>query len=153
MHKVNWVSVRDQYAPLVSRLTDRYELDDLLAQMVGELSTLHTFVVGGDKRRSDDMIQTGFLGASFTKTIKGLRIDHIYKSDPDYPDFSSPLNKPEFSIKEGDIITAVNNVSLKEVNDIAELLENKVDVPVKLTLLNKNGKRYEQVVKPCSGHI
>ena len=54
------------------------------------------------------------------------------------------------SIKEGDVITAVNNIPLKEVNDIAELLANKVKVPVKLSMVNKNGKLYEAVVKPCS---
>jgi tricorn protease len=50
LHKVDWAETRKRYEPLVDRLTDRYELDDLLAQMVGELSALHTFVVGGDKR-------------------------------------------------------------------------------------------------------
>ena len=150
LHKVNWIAIKQQYEPLLARVTDRDELDNLLSQMVGEISALHTFVYGGDKRRSQDMIQTGFLGGTFTKTSNGLRIDHIYKSDPDYPDFSSPLNKPELKIKEGDIITEVNNVSLKDVADVAELLANKVQVPVKLTLLDKNNKPYEQVVKPCS---
>jgi tricorn protease len=150
LHKVNWQAVHDQYQPLVSRLTDRYELDDLLAQMVGELSALHTFVFGGDQRRADDNIQTGFLGASFTKTTKGLRIDHIYNSDPDYPDFSSPLNKPELQIKEGDIVTAINNMPVKDEADMDQLLANKVQQPIKLSLLDKAGKAYEQVVKPCS---
>ena len=150
LHKINWLTIKEQYEPLLARITDRDELDNLLSQMVGELSALHTFVFGGDKRRSPDMIEAGSLGCTFTKTNKGLRIDHITKSDPDYPNFSSPLNKPELKIKEGDIITAVNNVSLKDVADITELLENKVQVPVKLSLLDKNDKPYEQVVKPCS---
>ncbi len=150
LHKVNWQAVHDQYQPLVSRLTDRYELDDLLAQMVGELSALHTFVYGGDQRRSDDNVQTGFLGAAFTKTAKGLRIDHIYKSDPDYPDFSSPLNKPQLQIKDGDIITSINNMPVKDEADIDMLLANKVQQPVKLSLLNRTGKAYDQIVKPCS---
>ncbi len=150
LHKVNWQAVHDQYQPLVSRLTDRYELDDLLAQMVGELSALHTFVFGGDQRRADDNIQTGFLGAAFTKTTKGLRIEHIYKSDPDYPDFSSPLNKPELQIKEGDIITSINNVPVKDESDMDMLLANKVQQPIKISLLDKTNKAYEQVVKPCS---
>lgn len=150
LHKVNWLAVKQQYEPLVARLTDRYELDDLISQMVGELSALHTFVFGGDQRRPTDMIQTGFLGGSFTKTSKGIRIDHIYKSDPDYPDFSSPLNKPELRIKEGDIITSVDNIPLKDVDDIAEVLANKVKIPVKLSLLNKNNMPYEQVITPCS---
>ncbi len=150
LHKVDWVAIRNQYEPLLTRVTDRYELDDVLSQMVGELSALHTFVGGGDKRRSPDMIPTGFLGAMLSKTKAGARIDHIYRSDPDYPMFSSPLNKPELNIMDGDVITAVNNSPLSEVNDIAELLANKVGVPVKLTLNNKAGKSYQQIVTPCS---
>jgi tricorn protease len=150
MHKVNWIEIRKQYEPLLERITDRYELDDLIAQMVGELSALHTFVYGGDKRKSPDFITNGFLGASLKKTNNGLLIEHIYKSDPDYPDFSSPLKKPELSIKEGDIITAVNNVPVTAVQNIADLLANKTGIPVKLNLLNKEMKPYEQVVKPCS---
>lgn len=150
MHKVKWAEVRKQYEPLLARVTDRYELDDVIAQMVGELSALHTFVYGGDKRRSPDQISIGFLGARLDKNDKGVVIQHIYKNDPDYPGSSSPLNKPELKIKEGDIITAVNNVPLTSVTSIAELLANKVNVPVKLTLLNRNGKSYDQVVRPFS---
>ena len=150
MHKVNWVDIRSHYEPLLSRITDRYELDDLIADMVGELSALHTFVVGGEKRRSPDLIMTGFLGAVLRKTASGLLIEHIYQHDPDYPETSSPLNKPELSIKEGDVITAVNNVPLTAVKDIAELLANKVNIPVKLSLLNRQQKPYDQVVRPFS---
>ncbi|OOQ59697.1 S41 family peptidase [Mucilaginibacter pedocola] len=149
MHKVDWASVKKQYEPLLPRVTDRYELDDLLSQMVGELSALHTFVYGGDKRTSPDRTQTGLLGASLNKTANGFAIGHIYKSDPDY-DFSSPLAKPELRIKEGDVITEVNNVPLKDVANVGELLANKVNIPVKLTLLDKGKKSYEQVVKPIS---
>ncbi len=55
----------------LSRITDRYELDDLISQMVGELSALHTFVYGGDKRTSPDIIQAGFLGATLSKADNG----------------------------------------------------------------------------------
>jgi tricorn protease len=150
LHKVDWVAVRNQYEPLLDRVTDRYELDDLISEMVGELSALHTFVYGGDKRVSPDQIPSGFLGALLRQTAGGLVIEHIYQSDPDYPEASSPLNKPELTIKEGDIVTAVNNVSLRNVPDIAELLANKVGIPVKLSLLNSRQQPYEQVVKPFS---
>jgi tricorn protease len=79
-------------------------------------------------------------------------IKHIYRSDPDYPDFSSPLHKPELKIKEGDIITAVNNVPVSSVTNISELLANKVNQPVKVTLLNQRGKLYEEVVRPFSAY-
>lgn len=150
MHNVKWLDIRNQYEPLLARVTDRYELDDLISQTVGELSALHTFVSGGDKRTSPDQIQIGSLGAILDKNEKGALISHIYNTDPDYPDFTSPLKKPELKIKERDIITAVNNVPVNSVANIAELLANKVNVPVKLTLQNRNMKTYEQVVKPFS---
>ncbi|HXB93668.1 MAG TPA: S41 family peptidase, partial [Puia sp.] len=150
LHKVDWPAVRKQYEPLVSRITDRYELDDLLAQMVGELSALHTFVRGGDKRQSPDRIPVGFLGARLKKEAKGMVIEHIYRSDPDYPDQTSPLDKPELHIHEGDIITAVDNVPMEGMPDISMLLANKVDVPVKLSLIDRNGKAYENIVRPVS---
>jgi tricorn protease len=149
LHKVDWEAVKKQYEPLLPRITDRYELDDLLSQMVGELSALHTFVYGGDKRTSQDRTQTGVLGAKLSKTAAGFKIEHIYQSDPDYS-FSSPLDKPELRIKEGDLITEINNVPLKDIADVGELLANKVNIPVKLTLTDRAKKRYEQVVKPFS---
>ncbi|ULQ53342.1 S41 family peptidase [Flavihumibacter fluvii] len=152
LHKVDWLAIRKQYEPLVERITDRYELDDLLAQMVGELSALHTFVYGGEKRTSPDRIPIGLLGAQLKKTSRGLLIQHIYKSDPDFPAESSPLAKPHLHIREGDIITAVNNVSLAGSTDIAELLANKVHIPVKLSLLNSNNQPFEQVVNPCAAY-
>ena len=150
MHKVDWAGVRKHYEPLVDRLTDRYDLDDLLAQMVGELSALHTFVGGGDKRQSPDRIPVGFLGARLKKTARGVVIEHIYQSDPDYPDQSSPLDKPELRIREGDIITAVDNAPLDGTPDISMLLANKVNVPVKLSLVDRSGRAYDEVVQPVS---
>ena len=150
LHKVDWAATRARYEPLVARLTDRYELDDLLAQMVGELSALHTFVVGGDKRQSPDRIPMGFLGAVLGHDAHGAVINHIYHSDPDYPEVTSPLLRPELHVHEGDVITAVNNVPLNQVADISILLANKVGVPVKLDLTDGAGRAYTEVVRPFS---
>ncbi|MEO7445072.1 MAG: S41 family peptidase [Ferruginibacter sp.] len=150
MHQVNWVAVRNQYEPLVARVTDREELDDLIGQMVGELSTLHTFVYGPDTRKSPDIIKTASLGASLEPSANGIRISHIYKTDQDYPEKASPLQRPGQAIKEGDLITAVNNFTVKNMNDLGQMLANKDGIPVKLTLKNATGKIYEEVVNPIS---
>ena len=51
MQGVDWNVMRDRYLPLVDRVSDREELNDVIAQMVSELSALHTFVHGGDDRK------------------------------------------------------------------------------------------------------
>jgi len=40
LHGVDWKSIYNRYFPLVDRISDRYELNDLIAQVVGELSAL-----------------------------------------------------------------------------------------------------------------
>ena len=85
MHGVDWAAMKAKYLPLVDRVTDRAELSDILAQMVGELSALHIFVRGGDARRGADQVQPASLGAMFVRDEKagGFRVTHIYKTDSD----------------------------------------------------------------------
>ncbi len=150
MHGIDWQDIYDQYRPLVERVSDRYELDDLLAQMISELSALHMFVRGGDKRTADDNISNGYLGAIITRSEEkgGFVIDHIYRSDPDYPADLSPLGRPGQKFREGDVIIAVNGVSTPGYASINELLVNKAGVQVRLKLRNSTGNVYEDVIKP-----
>ena len=50
MRGLDWQATREKYEPLLQRVTDRYELDDLLSQMMGELNALHSQVRGGEYR-------------------------------------------------------------------------------------------------------
>ena len=152
MHGVDWKSIYDRHVPLVERLTDRYELDDLMASMVSELSALHTFVYGGDKRVSPDDISPASLGARLEKDANkgGYVIEHIFNGDPDYPEKRSPLSQPQLQVKEGDIITKINGVNVLEVEHINQLLNKKEGQEVRLSLKNQSGKEYDQIVKPVT---
>jgi len=152
MHGVDWKSIYDRHVPLVERLTDRYELDDLMASMVSELSALHTFVYGGDKRVSPDDIAPASLGARLEKDANkgGYVIEHIFNGDPDYPEKRSPLSQPQLQVKTGDVITKINGVNVVEVEHINQLLNKKEGQEVRLSLKNQTGKEYDQIVKPVS---
>ena len=150
MHGVDWDKVYKEYGPLVDRVTDRYELDDVLAQMISELSALHMFVYGGDKRGAEDNISNGYLGAltSRNEELGGYVIDHIFRSDPDFPAELSPLGKPDLKIREGDVILAINGINTLSHPFINELLLNKADIQVRLKLRNSRGETYDEIVKP-----
>ncbi len=62
LNGVDWSAIRQKYLPLVERVSDRAELNDLISDMVGELSALHTFVRYGDQREGSDQIQPAALG-------------------------------------------------------------------------------------------
>lgn len=61
MHGVDWEAMRDKYLPLVDRVTTRRELNDLIGELVGELSALHVSVRGGDLREGPDQIRVATL--------------------------------------------------------------------------------------------
>ena len=134
MHGVNWIAMRDRYLPLVDRVATRDELNAVIAQMVSELSALHTFVVGGDDRKPADNIEIATLGAVLRRDEKagGYVVEHIYEHDPDLPDQAPPLARPESLVKEGETIVSIDGQSLLSVSDERELLRGKAGQQVML---------------------
>jgi tricorn protease len=75
--------MRDNYLPLAARVTDRAKLSDLIAHMVvGELSALHIFVVGGDFREGTEQIKSAGLGAREPYFLTEMRMHEIDASKP-----------------------------------------------------------------------
>jgi tricorn protease len=127
MHGVDWPAMRDKYLPLVERVTDRAELSDLIADMVGELSALHIFVFGGDFREGPDQIKLGSLGADLARDESqgGYRVQRVYEADPDYPERLSPLARATVNLGAGAIIQMVNGVSVLSAPQFGTLLRNQ----------------------------
>ncbi len=153
LHGVDWQGLLKKHLPLVERVADRAELNDLIAQLVGELSTLHIFVRGGDHREGEDQISLASLGATLIRdeNAGGYRIDHIYQSEPDYIERLAPLARPENNINEGDVIVAINGVPILSVAHPRILLKNQAGQQVLLQVKSTpSGKPFNVVVKPIS---
>ena len=153
MHGVDWVAMKAKYLPLVDRVTDRAELSDILAQMVGELSALHIFVRGGDLRRGTDQIQTASLGATYVRDDKagGYRVEHIYLSDPDIPEELAPLARTGVDVRTGDVIESINGVPTLSARDIHALLRDQAGKQMLLKVKPKaGGASRDVIVTPIS---
>ncbi len=150
MQGVDWIAMRDRYLPLVDRVANRDELNDVIAQMVSELSALHTFVFGGDERKPGDDIQGATLGAVLRRDEKagGDVVEHIYGYDPDLPSEAPPLARPESRVEEGEIILSVDGQSVLNVADIRALLRGKAGQQVMLEVKNAKGETRPVLVKP-----
>ncbi len=107
MGGVDWRAMRDQYATLLPRLGSRSDLRDLMAEMIGELSTSHTYVWGGDSGVQVPAVATGLLGADVAREGEFFKVARIYHGDP-ADQVRSPLLEPGVEVKEGDYVLAVN---------------------------------------------
>lgn len=148
MRGVDWNAVKARYAPLVDRVTDRAELDDVLGMMIGEVGALHSQVRPGDIRKPPFEGAPAGLGAVLTRVADGYRVDRIYRSEPELPEERGPLAAPDVNVKEGDIITSVNGHALAEVRDIADELLNQAGRQTLLTVKHPGGTPRKVIVTP-----
>lgn len=149
MRGLNWDDSKTKYAPLLERVTDRYELDDVFGQMMGELNALHSQVRGGEYRTDDKAANAASLGAQFSPDAAGLKITHIYRNDAEVPSQAAPLARPGVNVQTGDVLAAVNGIAVRSYADLTAALSNQAGKQVLLTL--KRGKTLQQtVVEPVS---
>lgn len=142
---VDWKAVRRRYEPLVERIRDRAELDDLLAQMSAEVGALHSQIRPGPARPLPENPAAAFLGAATERAASGERVVRIYRTDPELPEEASPLAKA--GLKDGDVLTHVNGRPVREARDLSDLLRGQAGQQV-LVAYQRGADTHQAVVVP-----
>lgn len=142
MRGLDWGAIKEKYTPILERVTERRELNDVLGQMMGELNALHSGVRGGDVPSDPDAPKPAILGAEMVQTGRGVEINHIYRYDTEIPAQAPPLAKPGVDAANGDIIVAVNGIETRTLESLYRSLRNQSGKQILLEL-----KRGRQTVK------
>jgi tricorn protease len=151
MNGVDWAKERDKYAQLLPYVGDRYDLNYVLGELIGELSNSHTYVGGGDYPELHP-VNVGMLGVDFyVDASTGLyRFKKIYAGENWDAALRSPLTEPGVEVRTGDYLLAVNGRALKAPQNPYELFENTAGENVTLTVNSKPAEEGSKrvVVKP-----
>jgi len=152
MHGVNWKEINKKYGALVPYVNSRRDLTYLMGEMIAELSIGHAYINGGDIPKAT-RVKTGLLGAQLSKDKSGFyKIDKILKGENWAKSSRSPLTEVGVNIAEGEYIVAIDGQATNTVNNIYELLVNKANTEVILSINSKaslDGSRKE-IVKPIA---
>ncbi len=154
MNGADWQAVHDKYFPLVKYVGRREDLTYLIGEMIGELSSGHTYTGGGDEPKNI-RVYTGLLGADFARDsssgyFKIIKLLQGANWDENTP-FSINRNR-KVNAKFGDYIIAINGTPTNAVNDIYQLLLNQAGKTIEVTLNDKpssNGA-HTALVKPIA---
>ncbi len=150
MHGRDWKAIKEKYAVLLPYVKTRLDLNYVIGEMISELACGHAYVNPGSYPKPE-RIPMGLLGASLSKDRKSgfFRIDHILQGAPYAESLRSPLTEPGIGVREGDYITAVDGLPVKDVANIYSLLVGKAGVLTELTVNSsaKEGGR-KVVIKP-----
>jgi tricorn protease len=135
MAKIDWPGIKARYEKLLPRVATRYELGDLIGELIGELTTSHTYIWGGDIKRPS-RTPVGLLGAGIVADEGSGRykIAKIYSQEASSPDAYSPLTLTHAGVKEGEYVLAVNGRAIDTSTNFYSVFLNLGDDEVLLTV-------------------
>ena len=135
MHGYDWNALRQQYGALVPYIAHRSDLNYVLGEMVSELSTSHSYIEGGDFEMPK-RAQIALPGATLEldRSAGRYRIAKIYRGQNEEELYRSPLTEIGIDAREGDYILAIDGEDLTADKNPYQLLRNKANRPVQLTL-------------------
>lgn len=135
MNGVDWNLIKKRYLPLAQAVNHRADLTYVLGEMIGELSSGHTYVGGGD-RPHPKRIPVGMLGAELEKSSETgyYRIKKIFHGENWNPRERSPLTEVGVNAKAGDYLIAINGEPTNTMTNPYKALINTVGKQVHLTL-------------------
>ncbi|HKJ81110.1 MAG TPA: PDZ domain-containing protein, partial [Ignavibacteriaceae bacterium] len=136
MHGVNWNEMRERYGKLIDYAVTRWDVNYIIGELIGEISSSHTYVGGGDVQQSEKRA-VGYLGVDWELSNGAYRIKKIIKSAPWDVDDRSPLDQPGVNVKEGDYILAVNGVPMDAAKDPWAAFQGLAGKTVELTVNSK----------------
>ncbi|MDH4197086.1 MAG: PDZ domain-containing protein [Candidatus Aminicenantes bacterium] len=132
MHGVDWEGLKQRYLPLAQAVNCRADLTYVIGEMIGELSTGHTYVGGGDLPVVP-RVQVGQLGAALERDASGFyKISQIFRGQNWTNTLRSPLTELGVNVEEGNYILAVDGRPTNDLVDIYETLVNTVGKQVRL---------------------
>ena len=150
MHGNDWKKIGDKFRAMLPVLNNRTDLNWLLSQMVGELSVSHTYISGGDfspAQTPQTIVYTGLLGADITADPSGYpRLARILGPTPYNRDLTAPLARPDFDVKDGDFLIAIDGHDLKAETPYRYLQMTrgqKVSITINRTPAAAGAKTYE----------
>ena len=152
MHGLDWPAMKEKYGSLVKYASCRQDLEYLIGELIGELSSSHTYVYAGDNRKTAEYISVGLLGADYEvdSVANRFKIARIIRTSDWTRSRVPPLAKPGLNIKEGDYILKVNGQAVTADRSIYSYFQGLSGRQVILSvneIPNLNGAR-EVIVEP-----
>jgi len=136
MHGVNWEAMGKQYGKLIDYAMTRSDVNYIIGELIGEISSSHTYRGGGDLEKPVTL-PVGYLGINWKLVNGAYRIKKIIKGAVWNNETRSPLDQPGVKVKEGDYILAVNDVPMDISKDPWAAFQGLAGKTVELTVNTK----------------
>ena len=139
---VKWDFYKKAYEKFLPHISNGYEFEEMLSELLGELNASHTGA--GYRMYNPTGDKTAVLGVFYDQEYAGpgLKIAEVIKN--------GPLSKAGMNIKPGTIIEKINGQEIPTQVEWTTLMHNQIDQNMLLSLKDPDGKTRDIVVKPIA---
>jgi tricorn protease len=136
MHGLDWPAMKEKYGRLIPFASCRQDVRYLIGELIGELSTSHSYVSGGDRRRKVERVAVGLLGADYEldAAANRYRFKKIFRVPEWTQGVKPPLAGPGVDVHEGDLLLAVNGVEVKGPRAVESFFQDLAGKPTRITV-------------------
>ena len=111
MHGVDWNAMRTKYEKLLKQAVTREDVNFVIGELIGEISSSHTYKGGGDLEKSKHR-NVGYLGVDWKINNGAYQVANIIEGAEWDAEVRSPLKEPGVDVQTGDYILSVNGTPL-----------------------------------------
>jgi len=138
-HGEDWTALLEEYRPRAMAASTTQDFQDVVNLMLGELNASH-MGYGGDDRAETQDERTGRLGVELDPVENGVEVQRVVPR--------SPAAREASTLREEDVITAVNGRSVTEADNVYQLLEGTVAEKVLLRVMGPEGDERTVRIRP-----
>ncbi len=143
LHGIDWVGFKNTYARFLPHISNNYDFQELLSELLGELNASHTG--GRYSPRMDNPDATATLGLLYdeSKGGNGLLITEVLAG--------GPLDRSSSKVKAGAVLEKIDGQAITDSSDWSSLLNRKNDKNTLLSFYDPATKlRWDETVKPIT---
>lgn len=140
-HGRNWEALRKKYRERAEKASTERDFRDVVNLMLGELDASHMGLYGSDRAILPNET-TGLLGIAIEPLKEGVKILRVVPN--------TPADREKSKLNTGEVITAVDGVSITAADNFYAFFINKAGQEVLLTVKDAEGKQREVVIVPVA---
>jgi len=138
-HGDDWDALRAKYRPWALQASTTRDFQDAVNLMLGELNASHMGYYGSDRAETQDE-QTGRLGVELDPVENGVEVQRVVPR--------SPADREVSTLREGDVVTAVDGTPVAEADNVYALLEGTVNEKILLEVTGPDGDERTVRIRP-----
>lgn len=143
LHGLDWEKLKKDYARFLPHISNNYDFQDLLGELLGELNASHTGGRYSPQMQNPDATAT--LGLLYDEkfTGKGIKVTEVIEG--------GPFDKASLKLKAGMVVEKIDGEEITDDIDWAKLLNRKSGKNTLVSVYDPaTNTRFEEAIKPIT---